>query len=200
MQTGRALDLATLLTWLVTESLGAFMAGSWIASGGARAARQRPARPDAMSLPVLVAHAGLNAAGLLCWIVFVLSGAKPAGWLALVLMIPAIGLGISTVTVWTPYPAPRHGARSARAGPEAPAAPGAPRDQRSAVLPDPVIKRALQDEALSQRLVDELLERNLAQSPARTAGWSLRPLVPAGHGVLAIATFVLAVLSVVAAT
>jgi hypothetical protein len=185
MHTGRALDIATLVTWLVTESLGAFMVRSWIASGGARAARQRPARPEAMSLPVLVAHAGLNVAGLLCWIVFVAFGAKLAGLLALVFMTPAIGLGISTVAIWTPYPAPRPRDRTA-------ASPG------PGVLPDHVVKRALEDEVLSERLVDDLIERNLVEPPVRTVGFSMRPLVPAGHGALAIATFVLAVLSVVA--
>jgi hypothetical protein len=180
VHTGRGLAVATLLTWLITEALGAFMVRSWIASGGARAARQRPASPDVMSLPVLMAHAGLNAAGLLCWIVFLTSGAKPAGWLALVLMAPAIGLGISTVAIWTPYPAPR------------------PRRPAPGVLPDQVVQRALDDDVLSQGLVDGLLERNLVDPPTRTVGWSMRPLVPAGHGVLAIATFVLAVLTVVA--
>jgi hypothetical protein len=197
MHTGRALDIATLVTWLVTESLGAFMVRSWIASGGARAARQRPARPDAMSLPVLVAHAGLNVAGLLCWIVFVAFGAKLAGLLALVFMMPAIGLGISTVAIWTPYPAPRPRDRSADDAPEAPKTSGA-RHPGPGVLPDHVVKRALEDEVLSQRLVDDLIERNLVEPPVRTVGFSMRPLVPAGHGALAIATFVLAVLSVVA--
>lgn len=189
MSTGNGLYVATLVSWLATEALGAFMVRSWIASGGARAARQRPVRPEVMSLPVLVGHAGLNLAGLACWIVFVTTHAKPAAWIALVLLAPAIGLGISTVTIWTPYPAPRH-----QAG-EHPEVTGSQRG----VLPDDVVKRALDDDALSRRLVDELLERNLAPPPQRTAGWHLRPLVPAGHGVLAIATFTLALVSAVAA-
>jgi hypothetical protein len=197
MHTGRALDIATLVTWLVTESLGAFMVHSWIASGGARTARQRPGGRDVMSLPVLVAHAGLNAAGLLCWIIFVAFGAKPAGWLALVLMAPAIGLGISTVAIWTPYPAPRRRDPSASGDPEAAPASGS-RHPAPGVLPDHVVKRALEDDELSQQLVDQLLERNLVEPPVRPLGFSMRPLIPAGHGVLAIATFMLALLSVVA--
>jgi hypothetical protein len=197
MPTGRALDIATLVTWLVTESLGAFMVRSWIASGGARRARARPARPDAMPLPVLVAHAGLNALGLLCWIVFVAFGPRLAGLLGLVFMVPAIGLGISTVAIWTPYPAPRHRDQSAGDTPEAPAASDS-RHPGPGVLPDHVVKRALADEELSEQLVDELIERNLVQPPGRTVGFSMRPLVPAGHGALAIVTFVLAVLSLVA--
>jgi hypothetical protein len=176
------LDVATLVSWLATEALGAFMVRSWIVRGGIRAARRRPARPDVMSLPVLAGHAGLNAAGLLCWIVFLAAAAKPAAWLAIVLMAPAIGLGISTVTIWTPYPGPRE---------QAPA--GVP------VLAEHEIKRALADQALTGQLVDEFLARNLASPSPRSQGWHLRPLVPAGHGVLAIATFSLAVLSAVAA-
>jgi hypothetical protein len=198
MLTGHALDTATLATWLSTEALGAFMVRGWIASGGARAARQRPAGQEVMSLPVLVGHAGLNAAGLLCWVIFLTSGAKPAGVIAIALMAPAIGLGISTVAIWTPYPAPRHRDGGAGDGPDSPRATGS-RNPAPGVLPEHVVKRALEDEVLSQRLVDELLERNLVEPPIRTVGWSMRPLVPAGHGALAIATFVLAVLSVVAA-
>jgi hypothetical protein len=67
------------------------------------------------------------------------------------------------------------------------------------VLPDELVKRALEDDALSRRLVEELLERNLAPAPERGVGWNLRPLVPAGHGVLAIATFLLAMLAAIAA-
>jgi hypothetical protein len=196
MHTGRALDIVTLVTWLVTESLGAFMVRSWIVSGGARKARQRPAKPDVMSLPVLVAHAGLNALGLLCWILFVAFGPRLAGLLGLVFMVPAIGLGISTVAIWTPYPAPR--VRDERAGDAEPPAESGARQPGTGVLPDHVVKRALEDEQLSQRLVDELLARNLARPPVRTVGLSMRPLVPAAHGALAIATFVLAVLSLVA--
>jgi len=177
MPTGNALDVVTLVSWLATEALGAFMVRSWLARGGARAA---------MSVPVLVGHAGLNLAGLVCWIVFVIAAAKPAAWLALALLAPAIGLGVSTVTIWTPYPGDTPEA-------EAPS---------SGVVPDSAIKRALDDEELASQLVDELLARNLAQPVERAerkSGWYLRPLVPASHGVLAIATFALAVISAVSA-
>ena len=179
---GHSLTIATLLSWLATEALGAFMVRGWIARGGLRSARQRPARPDQMSLPILAGHAGLNAAGLLCWIVFVGTAAKPAAWLAIVFMAPAIGLGISTVAIWTPYPGPRQ---------EAPL--------RAPVMAEREVKRALDDEALTGQLVDDFLARHLAPPPPRDSRWHLRPLVPAGHGVLAIATFSLAVLSAVAA-
>ena len=183
MPTGRGLDIAALVSWLITEALGAIMVRGWVAGGGSLRAWRRPAQQEGMSLPVLAGHAGLNLAGLLCWIIFLLSGAKVAAWVALAFMAPAIGLGISTVTIWTPYP----GARAK------------PPDDRAGVVPDEVVERALDDDAVSQRLIDELLDRNLGQPSVRTAGWSLRPLIPVGHGALAIVTFMLATLAAIAA-
>jgi hypothetical protein len=190
MQAGHSLAVAALATWLVTEALGAFMVLGWIASGGARAARRRPAGEEAMSLAVLIGHAGLNAAGLLCWIIFLAANVKAAAWLALGLMVPAIGLGISAVTIWTPYPGPRPRPQSTVASTAG---------QLSGVLPDELVKRALEDENLSRSLVEGLLQRNLASAPARAGGWNLRPLVPLSHGALAIATFAIAILAAVEA-
>ena len=181
------LPFYALVSWLLTEVIGALMVRSWIAGGGMRAARQRPSRPDAMSLPVLAGHAGLNLAGLISWVCFVLSGATALAWLALAFMAPAIGLGISTVAIWTPYPGPR-----AEPVPDSAA-------HQPGVLSASELARALAYDELSQKLVDELLRTNLAQPQARTPRWILRPLIPLAHGVLAISTFLLAMLATVAA-
>lgn len=180
MAHGHELGLAALASWLLTESLGALMLRNWLASGGARAARAERARdPNAMSVPVLAGHAGLNLAGFACWLCYVLSGAAVFGWLALGFMAPAIGLGISTIAIWTPYPARR-----------------APAD-RPGVLHQDHLRRALDDDERSEQLVDDLLRRNLtAPVPPRP---NPRALIPVGHGVLAIATFLLVVLAVVSA-
>jgi hypothetical protein len=198
MPGAHTLAVAALVSWLATELFGVLMVRGWIAGGGLRAAQRQPADPDAMSLPILAGHAGLNLAGFLCWIVFVSAGVKPLAWAALGLMAPAIGLGISTVTIWTPYPgrgsAQQHGdiPQEAAAEQGEAAAPG--------VMSRELLDRALADERLSQQLVDELLSRNLAPEPSvRDSGLSLRPLVPAAHGVLAIATFMLGVLAAIAA-
>jgi hypothetical protein len=203
MPSGHALPFYALVSWLLTELLGAAMVRSWIAGGGMRAARQRPARPDAMSLPVLAGHAGLNLAGLICWICFVLSGAAPLAWLALAFMAPAIGLGISTVTIWTPYPGARRSPE--RSSPDRSSAePGSAESQpgrlppQPRVVPEAELKRRLSDDELAAQLVDELLSRNFGQPTATTVTWSWRPLVPLGHGALAIVTFLLAVLAVIA--
>jgi len=203
MPSGHALPFYALVSWLLTELLGAAMVRSWIAGGGMRAARQRPPRPDAMSLPVLAGHAGLNLAGLICWICFVVSGAPALAWMALAFMAPAIGLGISTVTIWTPYPG---GRRDTGGSAEPSSAESRPSDRSAAerapaeprVVPDDELKRRLSDDELAAQLVEELLSRNFAQPPARAVTWSWRPLVPLGHGVLAIVTFLLAVLAAIA--
>jgi hypothetical protein len=182
MPTGHGLPIAALVSWLLTEALGAFMLRSWIASGSAERAQRRPANPDGMSLPILAGHAGLNLAGLVCWITFVVSGVTAFAFVAIAFMAPAIGLGISTVTIWTPYPT-----RRART------------EDQPGVLPDEMVRRALDDDALSQRLIDELLEHNLGQPAPRMGGWSLRPLIPIAHGALAIVTLMLSTLAASAA-
>jgi hypothetical protein len=182
---------SALVCWVLAEALGAYMLRNWVASG---AARTRKARPDGMSLPVLVGHAGLNLTGMLCWIAFLLSRSPVAAWLALGFMVPAIGLGVSTVSVWTPYPV-----RS----PAEPAEPARPADWRHAAIPDDVLKRALEDEAFASKLAEDLLIRNLeyeARSTDRVMRLDARAAVPIAHGVLAIATFLLVTLAAISAS
>ncbi len=202
-----SLAVATLISWLLAELLGAFMLRSWFASGGARQRRSRLAtsgqdagrlgrsradtsRLDTISLPLVLGHAGLAFAGFTCWVSFLISAAVPLAWLSIGFLAPAIGFGISTVTVWTPYPARR---------PEHLHSPGA--DQPGSIgTTDEMLDDALADEALTRQLVDELLARMLAgPPPARRPRWQLAPLVPILHGLLAITTFLLAMLAAIAA-
>jgi len=151
-----------------------------------------------MSLPVLAAHAGLNLAGLGCWVGFVASGWRAAGWLALCFMVPAIGLGVSAVSIWTPYPVrrPQAEATSPASGP-----PGrAGTSYRAAAIPDHVLARTLDDDAAASGLVDDLLARNISTGAvARPLLIDPRALVPFLHGVLAISTFMLATLAAISA-
>jgi hypothetical protein len=229
----RALGIATLISWLITEGLGAYMLGSWIARGGPR---QQRARPGGLPRLVIFGHVGLAFTGFAGWVSYLVTGSPALAWLAVGFLAPAVGLGISTVTVWTPYPA-RRGA----AGAETPAAsysdgpdgerpageepgkeeeddgPGDHRigtgaaapptehahgdDELAGRLTDEMLAHALSDEALTSRLVDDLLAsmRAVGQPPARKQEWHLAPLIPAAHGLTAIATIALAVLAAVAA-
>jgi hypothetical protein len=197
-----ALGIATLVSWLITEGLGAYMLRTWIASGGMR---RRRARADGVPQPVIFGHAGLAFTGLAGWVSYLVTGSPALAWLAIGLLFPAIGLGLSTVTVWTPYPARRAGAvAESPAGPpgerptgEESRAPGD--DLLPGVLTDEMLARALTDEPLTTRLVDDLVASMLAVPPpaAREPNWHLEPLIPAAHGVAAMTTFTLAVLAAV---
>jgi hypothetical protein len=197
----RTLAVGALGCWLLAEALGVFMLSNWVSSG---AARLRKTRPDGMSLPVLASHAGLNLTGMLCWIAFVLSKSPVAAWLALAFMVPAIGLGISTVSVWTPYPVRRAEPEAAHLpGSGSLAGPGGQIDWRHAAIPDEVLARAMEDEAFASKLAEDLLIRNLAYE-ARTTDHAVRldvrAAIPLAHGVLAIATFLLATLAAISAS
>jgi len=176
------LAVATLVSWLLTEALGAAMLHSWIRGGGAR---QRSGQPRTASRPVLFGHAGLALSGFACWIGFLASGAPALAWLSLALLAPAIGLGISTLTVWTPFP-------------RRPAEPAAEPRPGSVRIPDEVLVQALADEELTGMLIDDMLASMLApprQPPPRT--WQFAPVIPIAHGILAMITFLLAVLAAV---
>jgi hypothetical protein len=232
LASSRALGIATLVSWLITEGLGAYMLGTWIAAGGPR---QQRARPGGLPPPVIFGHAGLAFTGFAGWVSYLVTGSPALAWLAVGFLIPAVGLGISTVTLWTPYPARRGGAGARtpaggngpdgqgpgsegpgnetpddgpgdhRAGTGAAASPAEHAhsdDALASMLTDEMLARALRDEELTSRLVNDLLASMLAARPpaARRPKLHLAPLIPAAHGLTAMATIVLAVLAATAAT
>src|ERR1700744_2417899 len=93
---------ATLISWLVTASLGAFMLRTWLARGGLRKER---GKAGGLPPPLIFGHAAAAPAGLLAWAAFLASGARPLAWAAVGLLMVAVGLGLCTVTLWTPYTA-----------------------------------------------------------------------------------------------
>jgi hypothetical protein len=197
---GRGLGLAALITWLVDAGSGLYMLGTWISRGGLR--RQRAS--DRLAPRVVFGHFGMASTGLLVWISFLATGLRALAWLAVGLLMLVIGFGISTVTLWTPFPAHR-GDPGAGAGPDP-----APRGTGAFTVPeaigerltDETLARALDDEVLLARLVDEVVASVPADPsrPGRTPRPHLAAIVPAGHGLAAIATFLLAVLTAVAIT
>ena len=193
---GRGLGVAALVSWLLAESLGAYMFRSWLTIAGLR--RGTGDAKDTMSPALVLGHAGLALAGLVSWVSFLASGLAVLAWLAVGLLAPAIGLGISTVTVWTPYPVsqPQQDPSSSAERPSGESPP-------TILVTNEILDRTLADEALASELVDELVERMLAEPPTAkpiiSRRWQLAPLIPILHGILALATFLLAVLAAIAA-
>lgn len=175
---------ATLICWLVTASLGAYMLRTWIARGGLR--RER-ARKDGLPPQLIFGHATLAVTGLVLWGSFTATGVRTLAWLAIVCLMVAVGLGLSTVMLWTPYPARKPGSRQAPS----------PRDEPAVIVPDTVAGAMDTGEPPEFRVTDEMIAQLLADPFPAERNRSLRPdmavLVPIAHGFLAMATFLLAV-------
>jgi hypothetical protein len=215
----RTLAFVTLITWLIDAGSGGYMLRTWIARGGLR--RQRAS--DRLAPRVVFGHFGMATTGLLVWLSYLATGWIVLAWLAVGLLMLVIGLGVSTVTVWTPFPAHRAGVEgeggaaasgAGAAGPEtgprtgtgpSPGA-GDPMASRSEKalggrLTDETLNRALTDDALLSKLVEDVVAgaQAVPSRPARKSIPSATALIPAGHGMAAIATMLLAVLTAVGA-
>ena len=186
------LAVVTLISWLLTASIGAYMLGTWIAGGGV--GRQRATR-GGLSPSVVLGHAGLATTGLALWAAFTLTRWAPLAWSAVLVLMPAIGLGLSMVTLLTPFPAPDSAGRAGAGGQLAAPA----EDVLASRLTDSTLTRALTDAALASSLVEEVLAGAAATAAPPRAKGHAAALIPAGHGVLALTTFLLAVLAAVGA-
>ncbi len=81
---------ATLISWLLTASMGGFMLRTWLARGGLR--RER-ARVGGLPPQLIFGHAGLALSGLLVWSGYVATGTKAVAWAAVGLLMVTIPLG-----------------------------------------------------------------------------------------------------------
>jgi hypothetical protein len=179
---------ATFISWLLTASLGAFMLRTWLVGGGLRLERGK-----AGGLPpqLIAGHAGLALLGLAVWVAYLASGARTLAWAAVGALAVTVGLGLCTVTLWTPYPAREPGERRASPG-------GAP----AVAVPDTAAGGG--GDSLEYQVTDEMIARLFDEPRREYAAWhrSVRPnlavLVPVAHGFAALGTFVLAVMTAAA--
>jgi hypothetical protein len=194
--------VAALVSWLLAGAAGIYMFGTWLSRGGPR--RQR-ARSDGLPPVVIFTHLGFGALGFAAWASFVVTGWDWLAWTGVGLLMPGIGLGICTVTLWAPYPTPP--GRGAPVGEDAGPGGAGPVGGMLAAPAEDAIGDRVTDEALATALSNEVLARRLIndmlaglpgeQPPTRKSRRHLAPLIPAGHGLAAVVTFVLAVLSAI---
>ena len=198
------LAIATLVTWLIAGAAGIYMFGTWLWAGGP--GHQR-ARSDGLPPAVIFAHLGFGALGFVAWVSYLLTGWDWLAWTGVGLLMPGIGLGICTVTLWAPYPTPpadgapvTGDAGPGGAGPVGGMLAAPPESAIGDRLTDAGLAQALSSEAQASRLINEALASLPAQqAPARKSRRHLAPLIPAGHGIAAVATFVLAVTTAISA-
>jgi hypothetical protein len=212
-----ALGIATMFSWLFTAGFGAYMLRSVVAHGGLR--KQRAVR-EGLPPAVLFSHFSLAISGLVVWLCYLAIGWTGLAWVAVCLLMPAIGLGLCTVILWTPYPRAPGMADSGSftsangdqlAGEHARGDPGGgalgdllPAPAPDAVrgrLTDAMMARALTDEVLAARLIDEVIA-SLPDPSRRVKKPRVYPsaIIPFGHGLGAVATFVLAVVTAAVAS
>jgi hypothetical protein len=196
------MPVAALISWLLAGAAGIYMFGTWLSHGGP--GHQR-ARSDGLPPAVIFAHLGFGALGFASWVSFLVTGWDWLAWTGVGLLMPGIGLGICTVTLWAPYPTPpgrdaqvADDAGPGGAGPVGGMLAAPAEDAIGDRVTDEALATALSNEALAGRLVNDMLAGlSGEQPPARGSRRHLAPLIPAGHGLAAVATFVLAVLSAI---
>jgi manganese efflux pump family protein len=105
------MDIAALVTWVLTALGGFAMLGMWISRGGHRADGHSKIAPG-----LVFGHLGLAAAGLVLWIIYVLTDAAVIGWIALVLLVPVAALGFTMLARWIPTYRTARATASAGAG------------------------------------------------------------------------------------
>lgn len=184
----RALALATLCSWLVSVGSGSYMVSRWLARGGIRRYRA-----DRQGLPpaVIFTHMGLALTGLTAWAVYLASGWLPLAWTSAAVIMPVTGLGLSTVVLWVPYPT-----GTIATGMLTPPA----EDVLAARVTDATLTRALTDRALAGRLVEHVVAGVAAPPPRPRRRWTnLAALLPVGHGMAAVSTMLLTMVTVASA-
>jgi hypothetical protein len=112
------MSIAALITWIVTAGFGFFMLIRWATRGGVRkvdgAGTHLP--------PVRVfTHFGLAAAGLIIWIIYLVTDSTILAWIAVVDLVIIATIGVVMVRQWAKdgraaMAAAAAGARDANAG------------------------------------------------------------------------------------
>ena len=88
--------IAALITWLITAGFGSFMLARWINHGGLRAGGAATHFPPAR----VFSHFLLATAGLIVWIVYLVTGISFLAWVAVADLVLVALLGGLLVRRW----------------------------------------------------------------------------------------------------
>jgi preprotein translocase subunit SecG len=91
------MSIAALITWLITAGFGSFMLRLWISHGGLR-----PTGGGASHFPParVFTHLGLAVAGLIVWIVYLVTDSSILAWIAFADLVLVALLGGLLVRRW----------------------------------------------------------------------------------------------------
>jgi hypothetical protein len=91
------MPIAALITWIITAGFGAFMLARWASRGGVR-----HAEGAGTNLPPyrVFTHFGLAVAGLILWIVYLVTDSTLLAWIAFADLIVVASIGLIMVMQW----------------------------------------------------------------------------------------------------
>jgi hypothetical protein len=118
-------DVAALVTWILTAGGGFVLLTIWLsrsrarstvgAGGPASSGREGAERRTRFPAALVLGHAGLAVVGLLLWIAFVAGNSATVARVALVVILVVAVLGFTMLARWVRGGGPRHADADARA-------------------------------------------------------------------------------------
>jgi hypothetical protein len=89
--------IAALITWIITAGFGAFMLARWASRGGVR-----HAEGAGTNLPPyrVFTHFGLAVAGLILWIIYLVTDSTLLAWIAFADLVVVASIGLIMVMQW----------------------------------------------------------------------------------------------------
>jgi hypothetical protein len=87
------MPVAALITWIITAVLGFTMLGLWLSRGGLRAAQASGTTPTRLVPQLIFGHFLLAAAGLILWIIYVITDTEVLTWIAFAVLVLVAILG-----------------------------------------------------------------------------------------------------------
>lgn len=172
------MGIAALIVWIIAAAGGFVLLGTWIAKSGQR--------PGASNFPpgVIFSHFGLAAAGLVLWIIYLVTSVRALAWIALAAVVVIALLGFTMFVRWIPTCRARMGRPAARGAHPAHGA-------RPEPTADGASRGAGAGTAVAAAPSTSIAVTDLAE------GHFPVPVV-VGHGLLAVATLVLVLLTALA--
>jgi hypothetical protein len=92
------MSIAALITWVITALGGFILLGTWLSRGGLRA--REGAGASRFPPGLIFGHFLLAAAGLILWIIYLVTDADALTWVALATLVVVAALGLTMVTRW----------------------------------------------------------------------------------------------------
>ena len=91
------MEWAALITWILTAGGGFILLSIWLQRGGMREQHEAGNR---IRPPLILSHFLLAAAGLVIWVIYLVSESKALAWIAFVMLAIVALLGWTMFAVW----------------------------------------------------------------------------------------------------